>query len=166
MAEHDFLTGLPNRLLLLDRLGQAIGAAERTSGQLAILFLDLDRFKSINDSMGHHIGDKLLQVVAERLKRCVRSVDTVSRQGDEFVILLINPGGQAHAAHIAANVLRSLAMPCKIENYEIVITTCIGISIYPGDGKDIDMLIKNADLAMYHAKQSGRNGYQFFSTTT
>jgi diguanylate cyclase (GGDEF)-like protein/PAS domain S-box-containing protein len=164
LAEHDFLTGLPSRALLLDRLGQAIASAKRNRSQLAILFIDLDRFKNINDSMGHSIGDKLLQQVAGRLQSSVRSVDSVSRQGgDEFVILLADVGGIAQIAHIAGSVMEAIAAPYHIDDYEFNITSSIGISIYPNDGKDMDTLIKNADVAMYHAKESGRNSYQFFN---
>ncbi|MBI1891148.1 MAG: EAL domain-containing protein [Burkholderiales bacterium] len=164
MVEHDFLTGLPNRALLLDRLQQAMAAAKRHRAKLAVLFLDLDRFKNVNDSLGHHVGDKLLQAVAERLKKCVRTNDTVSRQGgDEFVIMLADIGDDGQAAHIAANILKSINQPYQLDEHVLHITTCIGIAVYPGDGNDIDNLIKHADTAMYHAKESGRNGYQFFN---
>ncbi len=164
MIEHDFLTGLPNRVLLLDRLQQAIAAARRNRTKLAVLFIDLDRFKHINDSLGHHVGDKLLQAVAERLKKCVRGNDTVSRQGgDEFVVMLADIGGVEQAAHIADNILQVINMPYQIDEYALSITTCLGISMYPEDGQDIDALTRNADTAMYHAKASGRNSYQFFS---
>ncbi|MGZ5781710.1 MAG: sensor domain-containing protein, partial [Burkholderiaceae bacterium] len=163
MAEHDALTGLPNRVLLLDRLQQAIVASQRNDKNLAILFLDLDRFKYINDSFGHHIGDKLLQSVAERLKKCVRSIDTVSRLGgDEFVIMLVDVGNGEPTAHIADNILNAINVPYSIEGCEFNITTCIGISTYPNDSEDMDTLIKNADIAMYHAKDNCPNSYQFF----
>jgi diguanylate cyclase (GGDEF)-like protein/PAS domain S-box-containing protein len=165
LAEHDLLTGLPSRAMLLDRLGQAIAAARRNKSQLAILFIDLDRFKNINDSMGHSVGDKLLQEVARYLNQNVRSVDTVSRQGgDEFVILLTEIGGVEQAARVADNVMKAIASPYRFDGYEFNITSSIGISIYPTDGEDMDTLIKNADVAMYHAKESGRNHYQFFSS--
>lgn len=164
LAEHDFLTDLPNRVLLLDRLGQALAAANRNGTQLAILFLDLDRFKNINDTLGHHIGDKLLQAVAMRLKKCVRGIDTVSRQGgDEFVVMLADIGGVEQAATIAEYIMNALSEPYKIEGNECIITTSIGISTYPNDGEDMDTLIKNADIAMYHAKENGRSSYQFFN---
>ncbi|MGZ5818416.1 MAG: bifunctional diguanylate cyclase/phosphodiesterase [Burkholderiaceae bacterium] len=164
MAEHDFLTRLPSRALLLDRLGQAIAVAKRNGTHLAILFIDLDRFKNINDSMGHTVGDKLLQHIARQLKKCVRGVDTICRQGgDEFIILLTEIGSVEQVAHIAQNVMKVIGLPYKVDQYEINITSSIGISMYPNDGKDIDTLIKNADVAMYHAKQSGRNDYQFFN---
>jgi diguanylate cyclase (GGDEF)-like protein/PAS domain S-box-containing protein len=164
MAEHDFLTRLPSRALLLDRLGQAIAAAKRNSTHLAVLFIDLDRFKNINDSMGHTVGDKLLQGIAEQLKKCVRRMDTICRQGgDEFIILLTEIGSVEQVSHIAESVMKAIHMPYKIAEYEINITSSVGISMYPDDGTDIDTLIKNADVAMYHAKQSGRNDYQFFN---
>jgi diguanylate cyclase (GGDEF)-like protein/PAS domain S-box-containing protein len=164
LAEHDFLTDLPNRVLLLDRLSLALTAARRRNSMLAILFLDLDRFKGINDSLGHHIGDLLLQEVAARLVRCVRAVDTVSRQGgDEFVIILADIGGIGQAAHVAATVLQAMAQEFVLDGHRLQVSTSIGVSIYPNDGADIDTLIKNADLAMYHAKQGGRNGFRFFN---
>jgi diguanylate cyclase (GGDEF)-like protein len=164
LAEHDFLTDLPNRVLLLDRLSLALATARRKRTRLAILFLDLDRFKNINDTLGHHVGDMLLQEVATRLVRCVRSVDTVSRQGgDEFVIILSELGGVDQAAHVAASVLNAISQEFVLEPHRLHVSTSIGVSIYPDDGADIDTLIRNADLAMYHAKESGRNGFQFFS---
>jgi diguanylate cyclase (GGDEF)-like protein/PAS domain S-box-containing protein len=164
MVEHDFLTGLPNRALLLDRLQQALASAKRNRCKLAVLFLDLDRFKDVNDTLGHQVGDKLLQAVAERLKKCVRGNDTVSRQGgDEFVIMLADIRGVEQAAHIAGNILKSIGQPYRIDEHALAISTCIGISVFPGDGSDIDTLIKHADTAMYHAKAGGRNGYQFFN---
>ncbi len=164
LSEHDFLTGLPNRVLLLDRLQQAIAAARRNRSKLAVLFLDLDRFKNVNDSLGHHVGDRLLQAVAERLKKCVRGNDTVSRQGgDEFIVMLADIGGVEQVAHIAGNILQTINMPYQIDEYALTTSTCIGISVYPEDGQDIDALIKNADTAMYHAKENGRNSYQFFN---
>jgi len=149
---------------LLDRLRQAIGAAQRNKTQLAILFVDLDRFKNINDSMGHSIGDKLLQEVAQRLQKSIRSIDTISRQGgDEFLVMLADIGTIPQVAHIADNVMKAIALPYQIDAYELTVTASIGISIYPGDGDEIETLIKHADVAMYHAKGSGRNRYQFFS---
>lgn len=163
LAEHDFLTGLPNRVLLLDRLQQAIGACQRKHTKLAVLFLDLDRFKSVNDSFGHQVGDKLLQTVGERLKNCVRGIDTVSRLGgDEFIVMLVDVNDGEPIAHIADNILNAICVPYAIENCDFRISTCIGISTYPSDGADTETLIKNADIAMYHAKQKGPNRYQFF----
>ncbi|MBA5638997.1 EAL domain-containing protein [Duganella sp. LX20W] len=163
-AEHDFLTGLPNRALLLDRLNLALTAARRHHSLMAILFLDLDRFKHINDALGHHVGDLLLREVAARLVRCVRAVDTVSRQGgDEFLIVLTDIGAVDQAAHVAATVLQSITQQYVLEQHRLDVTTSIGIAVYPGDGTDADTLVRHADLAMYHAKQHGRNRYQFFN---
>lgn len=163
LAQHDFLTGLPNRVLLNDRLIQAISLARRRRKQLAVLFLDLDFFKHINDSLGHLVGDKLLQSVAERLTTCVRSSDTVSRQGgDEFLVLLSDIEHSEDAAHRAENIISVLAESHSIAGQDIHTTMSIGIGIYPTDGEDAETLIKNADAAMYHAKQNGRNNYQFF----
>ena len=164
LAEHDFLTDLPNRVLLLDRLSLALAAARRKGSMLAILFLDLDRFKNINDTLGHHIGDLLLKEVAARLLKCVRGADTVSRQGgDEFVIILNDIGGIDQAAHVAATILAAIGQEFVLAPHRLHVSTSIGISIFPGDGADIDTLVRNADLAMYHAKERGRNGFQFFS---
>lgn len=163
LAQHDFLTNLPNRALLNDRLAQAIMLAHRHGKQLAVIFLDLDRFKHINDSLGHAIGDKLLESVAERLVTCVRSSDTVSRQGgDEFVILLSSVEHAEDTVLTANKMLTTLALPYLIGQHDLHITASIGISTYPDDGKDVEALIKNADIAMYHAKGNGRNNYQFF----
>ena len=163
LAQHDFLTGLPNRLLLTDRLAQAIGLANRHKKQVALLFLDLDDFKHVNDSLGHAIGDLLLQSIAERLKVGVRGTDTVCRQGgDEFVILLAEIEQPQDAARVADNLLASLAQPHLINDQELHATVSIGISVYPNDGLDLDAVLQNADTAMFHAKSSGRNNYQFF----
>ncbi|KJS00853.1 MAG: diguanylate cyclase [Desulfobulbaceae bacterium BRH_c16a] len=164
LAQHDFLTNLPNRMLLNDRIEQAIILAQRNSTHLALLFLDLDNFKHINDSLGHVIGDKLLQSVAQTLSACVRGSDTVSRQGgDEFVILVSASKHVEDAALTAMKVLAALTVPHLIARHELHVTTSIGISIYPEDGLDAETLIKNADTAMYHAKEKGRNNYQFFT---
>ncbi len=164
LAEHDFLTDLPNRVLLLDRLSLALSAARRKGSMLAILFLDLDRFKQINDTLGHQVGDQLLKEVAARLLKCVRKVDTVSRQGgDEFVIILADIGGIDHAAHVAATIRQAICQPYGIGAHELHVSTSIGVAIFPSDGDDIDTLVRNADTAMYHAKQGGRNNFQFFS---
>src|SRR6266446_7107321 len=163
MSQHDVLTDLPNRLLLKDRLIQAISRARRNRNQLAVLFLDLDGFKHINDSLGHAIGDKLLQSVAVCLSACVRKSDTVSRQGgDEFVILLSEVTHAADAAVSAAKILTELKKTHSIGDYSLRITVSIGVSTYPDNGEDAETLIKNADTAMYHAKQCGRDNYQFF----
>jgi diguanylate cyclase (GGDEF)-like protein/PAS domain S-box-containing protein len=164
LAHHDALTGLPNRLLLRDRVSQAISMSMRNQAKAALLFLDLDRFKIINDSLGHHIGDELLQSVAKRLQDCVRDVDTVARLGgDEFVVTLPFIREEHDAALVAAKIIDSLAQPFEIGGNELLIGTSIGISLFPGDGTDVDALMRNADAAMYHAKESGRGNYQFYS---
>lgn len=164
-AHHDSLTDLPNRLLLEDRISQAIGVAKRRGTRLALLFLDLDGFKRINDTCGHAYGDRLLQAVAKRLCGCVRHSDTVSRQGgDEFVILLAEDKNAEDAAITAGKIIKTLAAPYLIEDHEICISASIGISVYPADGADAETLVRNADMAMYLAKQSGRNNFQFFES--
>jgi diguanylate cyclase (GGDEF)-like protein/PAS domain S-box-containing protein len=163
-AEHDALTDLPNRVLLLDRLHQALAATRRQHTQFALMFLDLDRFKEINDSYGHKAGDAVLKELAERLVHCVRGVDTVSRLGgDEFVVLLPDIGGADHAAHVAASMMQAVARPVMSDDQELALSVSIGIAMSPGDGNDADTLLHHADVAMYHAKQNGRNGFQFFS---
>jgi diguanylate cyclase (GGDEF)-like protein len=163
LAHHDVLTGLPNRMLLQDRLSQAIELARRQGKLLAVLFLDLDRFKYINDSLGHAIGDQLLQSVAQRLGDCVRHSDTISRQGgDEFIVLLSTIKHAEDAALSAQKMLAALTLPHVIEQHQLHVSVSIGISTYPNDGQDAETLFKNADSAMYHAKESGRNNYQFF----
>jgi len=163
LAQHDSLTDLPNRLLLNDRLNEAISLAHRYHRQLAVLFLDLDRFKHINDSLGHMIGDRLLQSIAQRLLGCVRISDTVSRQGgDEFVILLSEVAHARDATVCADKILAAMRHPHRIDQHELHITASIGIVTYPDDGVDVDTLMKNADFAMYHAKENGRDNRQFF----
>src|SRR6202166_4155447 len=163
LAQHDALTDLPHRMLLNDRLTQAISLARRNHHLLAILFLDLDGFKNINDSLGHAIGDKLLQSVAARLLGCVRKSDTVSRQGgDEFVVLLPEVTHAADAAISAAKIITELKNAHSIGEHQLHVTVSIGVSTYPDHGENGETLIKNADTAMYHAKQCGRNNYQFF----
>jgi diguanylate cyclase (GGDEF)-like protein/PAS domain S-box-containing protein len=162
-AQHDFLTGLPNRMLLNDRVSQAIVLAPRHSKKVAVLFLDLDGFKHINDSLGHPIGDKLLQSIAKRLVSCVRSSDTVSRQGgDEFVVLLSEMEQSEDAAISALRILQAVAEVHTIDHHDLHVTTSIGLSVFPDDGKDAETLVKNADTAMYQAKENGRHSYQFF----
>ncbi len=174
LAFYDGLTGLANRMLFLDRLDQEILAAKRKGEKLALLYLDLDQFKRINDTLGHHYGDLLLKQVAEVLKRCIRGADTVSRAGslsvdpvvarlggDEFTILLSGLREPKHAAGVAQRILGKIRGPYLLEKHEISITTSIGISLYPMDGQDRMALLKHADTAMYHAKNSGRNNYQF-----
>ncbi len=162
-AQHDQVTNLPNRILLNDRIDRAIALAQRQRKQLAVIFLDLDHFKYVNDSMGHAVGDKLLQSVSKRLVETLRGSDTVSRQGgDEFVILITDINGTADAAASAKRLLRALSAPYAIEDMPLRISGSIGISIYPQDGADTETLIQNADTAMYRAKETGRNTFQFF----
>jgi diguanylate cyclase (GGDEF)-like protein/PAS domain S-box-containing protein len=164
LAQHDSLTDLPNRILFNDRLTQSMALAHRHKQKLAVLFLDIDRFKHINDSLGHAIGDRLLQQVAQRLLACVRSSDTVSRQGgDEFVILLPEVTHAHDAAVSAEKILLELSAPYRIDQHNLHITVSIGIVTYPGDGVEAETLMKHADFAMYHAKDCGRNNYQFFT---
>jgi diguanylate cyclase (GGDEF)-like protein len=162
-AQHDFLTGLPNRALVNDRITQAIALARRHSTRFAVLFLDLDHFKHINDSLGHVIGDKLLQSVGKRLLSCVRGSDTLSRQGgDEFVVLLPEVAQAKDAALCAQKMLTILQSPHFIGHHRLGVSASIGISIYPDDGPDPETLIKTADTAMYQAKEDGRDNYKFF----
>lgn len=163
LAQHDALTGQPNRLLLQERLARAIAQAKRQRRQVAVLFLDLDYFKHINDSLGHAVGDQLLISVAERLQACVRESDTVCRQGgDEFVILLTQIEHPQDAAQVAGKILAALTEPHLIGAHELHVSISIGISVYPDDGKGVVSIMKNADTAMYHAKSCGRNNAQFF----
>lgn len=163
MAHHDFLTGLPNRALLAERFQQAIGQAGRHNKQVALLFLDVDFFKKINDSLGHAVGDQVLRAVAGRLVQCVRTTDTVSRQGgDEFVVLLAEISGAGEAARVAQKLIAVFAEDQFVDGHEIRLTLSIGISVFPADGPDVDTIMQNADTAMYHAKTTGRNNYQFF----
>ncbi len=162
-AEHDFLTGLPNRSLLNDRVGQAIALAQRNQNRVALLFLDMDGFKHINDSLGHPAGDKLLQCVANRLQDCVRAPDTVSRQGgDEFIVLLQEVNEPEDAAVALKRLLKSVAESYPVGQHNLHVTATIGVSLYPEDGLDAETLIKNADTAMYRAKENGRQSYLFF----
>ncbi len=164
MAYHDSLTGLPNRALLADRLQRAMLASQRNSRRLAVMFIDLDRFKNINDTLGHFIGDLLLKEVAQRLGLAVRASDTVARLGgDEFVVLLPELNLAQEAATVAQKIIDSLAAPIFIEDCELHISPSIGICLYPDDGSDVETLMRHADTAMYHAKDSGRNNYQFFA---
>ena len=173
-SQHDFLTGLPNRMLLYDRIGRAIALATRNRQWVAVLFLDLDGFKHINDSLGHSVGDKLLQSIAVRLVQCVRGTDTVSRQGgDEFVVLLAEVAQPEDAAIAVQRVLSATAITAQrmlqtvaqahnIDHHDLHVTVSIGVSVYPADGADAETLIKNADTAMYQAKDNGRQNYLFF----
>ncbi len=165
LAQHDFLTDLPNRVMLNDYITHSIALARRHHSHIAVLFLDLDRFKNINDSQGHVTGDKLLQSVSKRLLSSVRASDTVSRRGgDEFVVLLSEIAHSNDAGTSAQKILRSLGLPHSIEGKDLHIECSIGISIYPEDGEDAETLIKNADAAMYCAKEKGLNNFQFFGS--
>lgn len=164
LAHHDTLTGLPNRILFLDRLQQAKALANRYRHQVAVLFLDLDRFKIINDTLGHPVGDKLLQKVAQRIAGCIREVDTVARiGGDEFTIILVNVDNIDDVKRVAQKILQSLSVSFTVDTHELFITTSIGITLYPVDGDNLDTLVKKADIAMYHAKGEGRNNFQFYT---
>ena len=164
LAYHDGLTGLPNRSMFSKRLSQSISEAQRYERRLAIAFLDLDRFKQINDTLGHEAGDQLLQEVAIRLKGCVRDSDTVARLGgDEFVVLLPELEDEKHAAIVAQKILAAAARPFTLIGQEFRVTASIGISTYPQDGLDEQTLTKNADIAMYQAKAEGKNNFQFYS---
>ena len=163
VAQHDVLTQLPNRTLFDDRLTQAISLAERQNKQLAVLFVDVDKFKRINDTLGHAVGDNLLRSVAGRLTACIRRTDTVSRLGgDEFLILLSQVEHGEDAAVTARKILRAIASPHIIDNKSLDINVSIGGSTYPADGQDAESLVRQADVAMYEAKQHGRNRYQSF----
>ncbi len=163
LAQHDFLTELPNRMLLNDRLAQAIASAQRHRSSLAVLFLDVDHFKHINDSLGHGVGDQLLRSIAQRLVACVRNSDTVSRHGgDEFVVLLPEVT-RAQDAALAANKIRgAVSRPHRIDNQDLHVTVSVGIGVYPEDGADAETLLKNADIALLQAKARGRSNHQFF----
>jgi len=164
LAHYDSLTGLPNRALLADRMRVAINRAARQAKRLAVLFVDLDRFKAINDSLGHDIGDYLLKAVAERMQTSVRSVDTVSRMGgDEFVVLLSEIETAEDAARVAQKIISGLSQPYQIEKHELLLTGSVGICIYPDNGTEPNILLRNADASMYIAKEAGRNRYQFYS---
>lgn len=163
-AQHDALTGLPNRFLFSEHLKQALARARRKGDKLAVMFLDLDRFKLINDTMGHNLGDQLLKSAADRIQQTLREGDTVARQGgDEFLILLPEIKNDLEAAKISERILGSFSQPIILEDNEIYISTSIGISLYPNDSTDIDTLVKQADTAMYYAKERGRNNCQFFT---
>lgn len=163
-AERDFLTGLPNRALLADRLAQAMELAQRHGTRVALMFLDLDNFKEVNDSLGHAVGDGLLQSAARRLQSCLRGSDTVSRQGgDEFLMLLTEVTSVQGTGIIADKLKKAMADPHLVGNHQIRVTLSIGISLYPDDGTDVESLLSHADTAMYFAKRSGRNTHRRFS---
>ncbi len=164
IALYDNLTRLPNRLLLEDRIAQAMSRSDRSGSPFTVMFIDLDRFKPVNDTFGHGVGDELLKVVAHRLKACVRRVDTVARAGgDEFVIALSEVGNARDAAMVGRKILDELSRPVHAGGHELDISCSIGISVYPNDGKDMATLMANADMAMYQAKKGGRNNYRFFA---
>jgi diguanylate cyclase (GGDEF)-like protein len=161
LAQHDALTDLPNRMLFNDRLAQALATVKRNHGRLALIFLDLDNFKPVNDIYGHVAGDKLLQVVAQRLRQSVRAVDTVARiGGDEFVLLLPEMNHPTSAHKLADKICQTMRMPIDLAGQAVEVSCSMGLAIYPEDGTDEETLIRNADLAMYRAKQGGRNQVQ------
>lgn len=175
MAYYDNLTNLPNRALFHDRLKHALAHAERYEVNSALLFIDLDDFKRINDTLAHRIGDFLLQGIADRLSRYIRTSDTVARQkefgvtntvarlgGDEFTVFLTEINSLENVSKVARRILNILSQPFELEGHEVFITASVGIAIYPNDGKDMDTLLKNADIAMYHAKEEGKNNFQFY----
>ena len=165
LANHDALTGLPNRALLQERIEQALRRAQRDQGRVAILFIDLDRFKVINDTLGHHAGDMLLQTAAERLKQCLRETDTIARQGgDEFVVLIEQYGDTQYLGNVARKIMHALGLPFYLLGQELYVSASIGISAYPEDGIDLHTLLKNADVAMYRAKERGKNTFQFYAS--
>jgi diguanylate cyclase (GGDEF)-like protein/PAS domain S-box-containing protein len=164
LAYHDALTGLPNRVLFEDRLAKALANARRREEPLAVLWLDLDNFKTINDSLGHSVGDLLLKQVGERLHQHTRAQDTVAKVGgDEFVFALINPGHVSRAAAAVERIRRAVARPFVVQGHVLNVTCSTGISLFPDDGADSQTLLKNADLAMYYAKENGRNNFRFFT---
>lgn len=163
LANYDALTELPNRTLFRDRLKHAITLARRNSTKVALFFLDIDHFKNVNDSLGHNAGDQLLQSMAKRISSCAREGDTVARMGgDEFTVTLEGIHEPADAEHVAAKIIEAMSQPFQLEGHDINVSPSVGIALYPDDGQDIDELIKNADLAMYQAKEQGRNNYQFY----
>ena len=163
MAFHDSLTGLPNRKLLSDRLGIVLAQAKRNKKKVGIVMLDLDNFKDVNDTLGHDVGDILLKAVAERLSGTLRKSDTVARfGGDEFVLIFPNMEVIEEAIQVVQKIIDRFHKPFLIDTHQLVVTTSIGIAVYPNDGMDEEILMKNADIAMYQAKQAGRARYQFY----
>ncbi|MGZ5141231.1 MAG: diguanylate cyclase domain-containing protein [Burkholderiales bacterium] len=163
LALHDAVTGLPNRNLLNDRLKHALAQARRHAWCLAVMFIDLDKFKSINDSYGHHAGDKVLKIISERLQASVREGDTVGRQGgDEFLYLMLEVNDEGDVANAARKIIETVAQPCEFDGLNLTVKPSIGIALYPQDGRSASVLLKNADSAMYKAKQSDQ-GYRFYT---
>ncbi len=163
LARHDALTGLPNRRLQHDRFEQAVRQARRKVLRVAVLFVDLDRFKAVNDALGHHAGDTLLVEVAGRLKTCLREVDSVCRQGgDEFILLLGEVADRRAVERVAGRVIEALAAPVDVDGREVYVSGSVGISIYPDDGRDFDQLVRRADEALYRVKREGRASYRFY----
>jgi diguanylate cyclase (GGDEF)-like protein/PAS domain S-box-containing protein len=166
LAHHDPLTALPNRLLFHDRLQHAMQQAARNKQQLAVLFIDLDRFKYVNDTLGHHVGDELLKQVAQALRDCLREDDTLARLGgDEFIVLLEDVDGEFGAGHVAGKLVSMFEQPFIVSDYELFVTCSVGVSLYPQDTTDLNMLVRNADVAMYQAKARGRNNFQLYAPT-
>lgn len=166
LAHHDYLTGLPNRHLFYDHLNKSVARAYRHKSMLAVLFLDLDEFKQINDTLGHSSGDLLLLSVSKRLTDCIRMSDIIARLGgDEFTVILDTINSANDAAKVAQKILREMSKVCVLDGQKYFVSTSIGISIYPDDGLDVETLVKKADSAMYSAKGSGKNNYKFFLTS-
>jgi diguanylate cyclase (GGDEF)-like protein len=164
IAYHDPLTGMPNRMLLIDRLTMAMSQADRNRNRVAFMMLDLDKFKEVNDTLGHHIGDLLLKSVAEKLTGILRQADTVARfGGDEFVLVLPEQKDAQAALQVARKIMDAFRDAVTLDGHSLTITASIGISLYPDHGADIDTILKNADSAMYRAKQAGRNRYQLYN---
>ena len=164
LAHHDQLTGLANRELFHDRLGRAVARADRSKKMIGLMFLDLDRFKEINDSLGHQAGDDLLIMVSKRLQGCVRETDTIARLGgDEFTVIIEGINSPEEGALVAKKILLAMQEPFTLADQEVFVTTSIGLTVYPTDADNVEMLLKNADMAMYRAKEGGRNKYQFYS---
>jgi two-component system CheB/CheR fusion protein len=164
LATHDALTGLPNRILMVDLASHALAQARRQGNRVALLFIDLDRFKTVNDSLGHHAGDRLLQAVAGRLRQVIRSGDTVMRQGgDEFIVILSDIASPQDAANVAEKICHEMSIPYVVEGMELISSASVGISLFPDDAGDVNTLLRNSDAAMYRAKAHGRNTYQFFT---
>ena len=165
LATHDPLTGLPNRALFVEKLSSMLKLAQRHQKKMAVFFIDLDRFKRINDTLGHLVGDRLLQLVANKFRSCLRETDTIARiGGDEFTVILHDIANAAEAEPVAKKIVSALSVPIhRLEGHELVVTPSIGISIYPDDGRDVETLLKHSDVAMYRAKSEGKNTYRFFS---